>query len=81
MLLTDINWENIRAARMAGLPIYYGNPMSAHADQCLDLVGIGRLLALSPVADMNVLAALRFRREFGLGAIYALQTTQEKRGR
>jgi CPA1 family monovalent cation:H+ antiporter len=78
VLLTDTTWENIRATRMAGLPTYYGNPMSAHADQHLDLVGIGRMLALSPVADVNVLAGLKFRREFGAGAIYALQTTQEK---
>lgn len=78
VLLTDTTWENIRAARMDGLPTYYGNPMSAHADQYMDLVGIGRMLALSPVADMNVLAGLRFRREFGLGSIYALQTAQEK---
>ncbi|MDZ7662043.1 sodium:proton antiporter [Thiohalophilus sp.] len=78
VLLTDTNWENIRAARMAGLPTYYGNPISAHADQCLDLVGIGRMLALSPMADVNVLAGLRFRREFGSGAIYTLQTAQEK---
>jgi len=78
VLLTDTTWENIRAARMAGLPTYYGNPISAHADQYLDLVGIGRMLALSPVADVNVLAGLRFRREFGQSAIYALQTAQEK---
>jgi NhaP-type Na+/H+ or K+/H+ antiporter len=78
VLLTDTTWENIRAARMAGLPTYYGNPISAHADQYLDLVGIGRMLALSPVADVNVLAGLRFRREFGQSSIYALQTAQEK---
>ncbi|MDZ7803911.1 sodium:proton antiporter [Thiohalophilus sp.] len=78
VLLTDTTWENIRAARMDGLPTYYGNPISAHADQCLDLVGIGRMLALSPMADVNVLAGLRFRREFGSGAIYTLQTAQEK---
>lgn len=78
VLLTDTSWENSRAARMAGLPTYYGNPISAHADQHLDLVGIGRMLALSPVADVNVLAGLRFRREFGSNAIYALQTAQEK---
>ncbi len=78
VLLTDTTWENIRAARMAGLPTYYGNPISAHADQYLDLVGIGRMLALSPVADVNVLAGLRFRREFGSASIYALQTAQEK---
>src|SRR5690606_38555081 len=29
-LLTDSNWENIRAARMAGLSVFYGNPVSMY---------------------------------------------------
>jgi NhaP-type Na+/H+ or K+/H+ antiporter len=80
VILTDTSWENARAARMGGLPVYYGNPISAHADQHLDLVGIGRMLALSPVADVNVLAGMRFRSEFGRAAIYTIQTAQEKAG-
>jgi hypothetical protein len=36
------------------------------------------MLAMSPVADVNVLAELRFRREFGSNSIYALQSAQEK---
>jgi NhaP-type Na+/H+ or K+/H+ antiporter len=78
VVLTDTSWENVRAARMEGLPVYYGSPISAHADQHLDLVGIGRMLALSPVADVNVLAGMRFRSEFGPAAIYTVQTAQEK---
>ncbi len=78
VLLTDTHWENIRTARMEGLPTYYGNPISAHADQHLDLVGIGRMLALSPVTETNVLATMRYKPEFGPTAIYTLQTAQEK---
>ena len=48
VLLTDSSWENIRAARMEGLPTYFGNPASEHADLHLDLAGLGYLLALSP---------------------------------
>jgi CPA1 family monovalent cation:H+ antiporter len=78
VLLTDTGWENVRAARMQGLPIYYGNPVSEHADRHLELVGIGRMLGLSYVDDLNALAAMRYRAEFGTGSIFALQSTNER---
>lgn len=78
VLLADPNWEHIQAARMAGLNTYYGNPVSARADQRIDLVGIGRLLALSPVAQTNELACLRYRTEFGPKNLYFLQNSAER---
>ena len=53
VLLTDSSWENIRASRMEGLPTYFGNPASQHAESHLDLVGLGHLLALSPSGELN----------------------------
>ncbi len=78
VLLTDSNWENIRSARMEGLPVYYGNPISEHADTHLDLVGIGRLLAMSGRANFDALAIMRFKSEFGSNNLYQLQTSQEQ---
>lgn len=72
VLLTDSSWENIRAARMEGLETFYGNPVSEYADQNLDLVGIGKLLALSPRHALNAMAGMRYRSEFGLQNIYTL---------
>ena len=77
VLLTDSNWENIRAARMENLPTYFGNPASQHAEAHLDLVGLGHLLALSPSGELNALAAMRFRHEFGHQRLYALTSGQE----
>lgn len=79
VLLTDSSWENIRAARMANLPTYFGNPASQHAEAHLDLVGIGHLLALSPAGELNTLASMRFRHEFGQGRLYSLASGQESR--
>ncbi|MBC2657629.1 sodium:proton antiporter [Pseudomonas sp. MSSRFD41] len=79
VLLTDSSWENIRAARMEGLPTYFGNPASQHADAHLDLVGLGHLLALSPSGELNTLAAMRFRHDFGHQRLYALANSQESR--
>jgi len=72
VILTDSYWDNIRAARMAGLRTFYGNAVSEYADRHLDLVGIGSLLALSPQDDVNALASLRYRPEFGANAVYSL---------
>ncbi len=77
-LLTDSSWDNIRAARMAGLMTYYGNPVSEHADRHLDLVGLGRLLALSSQPELNALASVRYRTEFGRNAVYSLPVTKGK---
>jgi len=71
-LLVDSNWDNIRAALMGGLQTYYGNPVSEHADRHLDLVGIGQLLALSPRAELNALATMRYKTEFGSGKLFVL---------
>ena len=78
VLLTDSNWENTRTARMEGLDSYYGNPISEHADRHLDLTGIGRMLAMSGRGNLDALANLRFRPEFGANKVYELITTREK---
>lgn len=79
VLLTDSSWENIRAARMDGLPTYFGNPTSQHADAHLDLVGLGHLLALSPSSEMNALACMRFRHDFAEPRRFTLPSGAESR--
>ncbi|MDZ7809760.1 MAG: hypothetical protein U5L11_05835 [Arhodomonas sp.] len=41
--LTDANWDNVQAARMQGLDVYYGNPTSEHAERHLSMTGLGHL--------------------------------------
>ena len=79
-LLVDSDYTGIRAARMEGLNAYFGNPVSAEADRKLDLVGIGRLFALSRHPELNALATVRYRREFGAGNVYVLRTQRETEG-
>ena len=78
VLLCDTSWEAVAEARMAGLPTFYGSPVSEAADRHLDLVGIGRLMALSPSAQMNALAAHRYTHEFGRGSIYWVEAGGER---
>ncbi len=70
--LISMDWNNIRAARMDNLETFYGNPVSEYADRHLDLVGIGGLLTLSSRDEINALAALRYRPEFGPAHIFGL---------
>jgi NhaP-type Na+/H+ or K+/H+ antiporter len=73
VVLADDDWGGISAARMAGLTTFYGNPTSQHAAMHLDLTGIGRLLAMSWRREMNSLACMHFRQEFGRERVYRLR--------
>ncbi|PHS70275.1 MAG: sodium:proton antiporter [Methylophaga sp.] len=75
--LTDTSWTNVTMARMEGLDIYYGNAVSEHADRHLDLVGLGQVLTLTPQKELNALAGLRYRSEFGSNHVFFLSTEKE----
>jgi Trk K+ transport system NAD-binding subunit len=76
--LTDTTWSETQAARMDGLDIYYGDPVSAHADRQLDLEGIGRLFAMSRRPALNTLAIIKFRNEFGRNRVFTLRNAREE---
>ncbi len=78
IVLADSAWDNIRAARMAGLPTYFGNPVSEHAERRLDLTGIGHVFAMSRRDTLNALACARFSAEFGRNAVHALSARSEE---
>ncbi|CAM3063310.1 cation:proton antiporter [Vibrio diazotrophicus] len=72
VVLTDSNWDYIRQARMAGLENYYGNPISSHADEYLNLIGIGHVVALSPDKHFNIMACMQFLSDFGEKRVFCL---------
>jgi NhaP-type Na+/H+ or K+/H+ antiporter len=72
VLLTDTNPWNVSAARMRGLNAWHGNAIAEYADEELDLRGVGRVLAMTPNPEVNVLATLHFRDRFGRGEVYQL---------
>tara|TARA_R110001592_G_scaffold238227_2_gene497812 strand:+ start:114605 stop:116458 length:1854 start_codon:yes stop_codon:yes gene_type:complete len=72
VILSDTSWENVRAARMANLPVYYGNPVSEHAENHLDLTGIGQMLAISPYKQLNTLSTYHYLDLFGGGNVFGL---------
>jgi len=78
VVITDSSFNNIRAARMSGLRTFYGNPVSEYADQHLDLIGIGRLLALSPQRELNTIACMRYGGEFGRNNVFHIATSRDQ---
>ena len=79
VLLVDSNRANINEARMEGLPVYYGNVLSEHAMEDLDLSGIGRLMAMTPNTEVNSLAAIRFAERFGREQVYQLPPFEQEK--
>ena len=73
VLVVDDDWEGVRAARMQGLDTFFGSPTSQHADHHMDLTGIGRLLAMSTRRELNSLAVVHYRQEFGRGRVFRLR--------
>jgi len=76
--LAESSWDNIAKAKMENLETYYGNPVSEHAERHLNLIGIGRLLALSYRGSVNLMAAMHYRMEFGTNHVFLLQTKPEQ---
>ncbi len=70
--MADNQWSNVSAARMKGLPTYFGNVLSEHALDEVDLHGIGKLVALTANAEANALAAVHFGETFGSRDAYQL---------
>jgi len=76
VLVADDDWPDIQAARMAGLPVWYGDALSEHAERTLPLDGLGRLFAMSTRRERNSLACVRYRPDFGRHRVYRLRVLE-----
>ena len=81
VLLTDSSWDAVQAARAEGLSAYYGDPLSEHAAQHMELSGIGYLMPLSPYRELNDLAALHFEHLLGQGQVFRLAVNLGRQAR
>jgi CPA1 family monovalent cation:H+ antiporter len=77
VLLASTSWDGVRLARMAGLPVFYGSPVSTYAERHMDLTGIGQLLAMSDRPGLNELACVSYRYEFGRESVYTFKQDSE----
>jgi len=77
VVVASMGWDGISKARMGGLPVFYGSPVSSYAERHLDLTGLGNLLALSHRPGINELACVKYRYEFGRESVYTVKHHSE----
>lgn len=70
VVVVDTNPRHIAEARMEGLRAYRGSALGEHADEQIDLRGVGRLFALTPNDEVNALTAIHYAHLFGSGEVY-----------
>tara|TARA_R110000782_G_scaffold57258_2_gene119519 strand:- start:13429 stop:15360 length:1932 start_codon:yes stop_codon:yes gene_type:complete len=70
VLLVDTNRSNISAARMDGLPAQQTNVLTVNELSEIDLRGIGRVLAVTPNDEVNILILQRFKGYFDTAGLY-----------
>lgn len=75
-MLVDTNWHNIQIGTEEGLNTHYGNALSEHMLENLDLSGIGRMLAMTANNEINSLASLHFPEVFSRAEVYQLSTNE-----
>jgi NhaP-type Na+/H+ or K+/H+ antiporter len=81
VLLLDTNVSHVSEARMAGLSAECMNILSEPVQNELDLSGIGRLLAMTPNDEVNIMAARELTPLFGRANVYHLPSSSDKEGR
>ena len=74
VIVADNAWHRLRAARLAGVPAYYGELLSEHAELSLELGAYGNLLAVTNNDAYNALVCAHFAHEVGRQKVYQLAT-------
>ncbi|HET7308403.1 MAG TPA: sodium:proton antiporter [Gammaproteobacteria bacterium] len=72
LLLTDSAWHRLKPARLAGVPVFYGEILSEIAESSLQLNDIGTLLAATSNDAYNALVCTAFAAELGRSQIFQL---------
>ncbi|MEA3639402.1 MAG: sodium:proton antiporter [Lamprobacter sp.] len=72
VILVDNAWHRLRGARLAGVPIYFGELLSEHAEYALELGAYGNLLAVSNNDAYNALVCAHFAPELGTQKVFQL---------
>lgn len=74
ILMTDTEYGNVSAARLAGLPVVYGSVLSEDTLSEMDFGGIGSVLAATPNDEVNALAVQTLAPVVGRRNVYQLAT-------
>jgi hypothetical protein len=78
VILTDVNWTKLRAARMAGLTTHPGEILSERSEEKLDLNEVSHLLAATENDSYNALVCNRFSHDLGRNQVFQLPSHYEE---
>lgn len=81
VLMIDTNYDHTMNARGAGVPCVYASVLSEYVQEELDLVGLGRMLAITPNDEVNALACQEMTHLFGSKEVYQLYPWDHGEGR
>lgn len=81
VLLTDRSWQRLRRARHAGVPVFFGELLSEHAEIELELSDYGSLLAINSNDAYNSLVCAQYTQTFDRRHVFQLaaEPTHESR--
>ena len=65
VLLADTSWHNLRSARLAGIPVFYGEILSEFAEESLEIAHIRTVLAATSNDAYNALVCTALAPEIG----------------
>ncbi|MGD7651762.1 MAG: cation:proton antiporter [Verrucomicrobiales bacterium] len=80
VMLLDMNYANVSAARMLGLEAHRANVLSEFAEEELDFNGLGHFIAGTANDEVNSIAAMRFRHQFGRAGVWQIAAGDRDEG-
>lgn len=77
VMIADRNYHSLKTARLADIPVYYGEVLSEETEFNLELSRYNKLLAATDNAEYNTLLCSHFAHEFGRERVFQLGTQDE----
>lgn len=74
VLVADSSWHNLRAARLAGVPVFYGEILSEFAEESVEIGHVAAVLAATSNDAYNALVCRSVAPEVGQRNVYQLAT-------
>jgi NhaP-type Na+/H+ or K+/H+ antiporter len=72
VLVADSSWHKLRAARLAGLPVFYGEILSEFADESVEVSHVRMMLAATDNDAYNALVCTAMAPEIGHDRVFQL---------
>ena len=72
VLLADSSWHNLRSARLAGIPVFYGEILSEFAEESVEVSHVAAVLAATSNDAYNALVCTTLGPEIGQANAYQL---------